>query len=185
MFGPSGCGKSHLLSALAHQVQESAVNCFSLDMGIAVHMSPQLLSFDLPQVTLLDNIDALTGRAEWELALFGVFNRWVDAGQGLLVMTGSSSFDVLKFSRPDLNTRLGSGIVAQLQNLDELGCVEALTVHARERGIVFSAQAASFLVRHSNRDMHALMHLLDKLDVASLEAKHEVTVPFIKKILSL
>lgn len=185
VFGQSGCGKSHLLSALAHLVDSPSANCFFLDLKIAVRLSPQILSFDLPQVTLLDNIDAVAGSDEWELALFGVFNRWIDSGRGLLVMTASASFDVLRFNRHDLNTRLGSGIVCQLQNLDEKGCAEALKIRARERGIVFSPQAASFLVRHSNRDMHALMHLLDELDVASLEAKHEVTVPFIKKILRL
>ncbi len=186
IFGPHGCGKSHLINALSDYASESHGAPFVLDLSLAHELSPEFLSLPvLPGITLLDNVDAIAGDEAWELALFGFFNRWYDQRPGMLAVTAAISFDRIPFSRSDLNTRMGSGISCPLKILDEASSIEALQLRARVRGFTLPPQTAPFLINHFNRDMRGLMQIFDRLDLASLEERHTLTVPFVKKILGI
>lgn len=179
--GPHGCGKSHLLSAISQQVD----GAFCVDLSLAQDFSPEFIDITLPKVTLLDNVDAIAGKEEWELAVFSLFNRWYDSQKGTLIISSTPTFDRIPFARHDLNTRLGSGISINLEPLDEVECLEALKRRAKSRGFNLPENAAVFLVRHCKRDMKELIAVLDRLDNAQLEEMRNITVPFIKKVLGL
>ena len=72
-----------------------------------------------------------------------------------------------------------------LDFLDEKSCCDALQIRAKKRGFIIPEKVAAFLVKHSNRDMDSLVKILDRLDEASLSEQHELTVPFVKKVLSI
>lgn len=186
VFGVHGCGKSHLLGALHRELQQQGRYVFFLDLAEAAALSPELLeAAGEPAAALLDNVDAVAGNADWELALFAFFNRWYDLRRGLLVMSSTPSFDVIPFNRADLNSRLGSGVVFPLEPLDEEGCAEALRRRAAGRGFCLPGSTSFYLVRHCGRSMPGLVKILDMLDEAQLRCGHELTVPFVKKILKL
>ncbi len=185
VFGPHGCGKTHLLTALFRSVKLPPSQVFFLDLTLAKALSPLLLGIEVPQLMILDNVDALSGDSQWELALFGLFNRWVDSRQGLLVASAACSPDRLPFAMPDLITRFENGVSCPLEPLSEEDCQQALMLKAKLRGFKMPSRVAAYLVRHLNRDMTRLTATLDRLDQATLEAQHELTVPFVKKILHL
>ncbi len=185
VFGPHGCGKTHLLNALCQNVRYPAGNCFYLDLHLGMLLSPQLLNIVLPPFIAIDNVDFAAGNSDWELALFDIYNRWYDKRSGVLVMSGSSSYDKIPFERVDLNTRLGSGVILSLNYLNEEQCVEALKKRALGRAFLLPDATASFLVRHFNRDMNNLVAILDCLDRAQFTERHPLTIPFVKKILKI
>ena len=46
-----------------------------------------------------------------------------------------------------------------------------------------SDEILTYLLTHARRDMASLMHLLDALDLASLQAKRALTLPFVRDVL--
>ncbi|MGN0902623.1 MAG: DnaA ATPase domain-containing protein [Succinivibrio sp.] len=185
LFGPKGCGKTHILNALYLEDCKRGGQCLFLDMADAVKIGPFILEVELPDAVLLDNIDVIAGNDAFEEAVFALFNRWYDKRQGVLVMSSSSSFDEIGFVKKDLTTRLSSGITCPLNYLNDEGCIEALRLKAEQRGFAFPEATAAFLVRHCNHDMLSLVEILNKLDDAQIEHSHELTVPFVKKVLSI
>lgn len=185
LFGPHGCGKTHLLNALFQTRSAKLNNCFFLDLNVARNIGAFALEINLPKIVILDNVDSIAGDEGFELALFALFNRWYDSRQGTLIMSSSQSFDTIAYAKRDLNTRMSSGVMMQMEYLTENDCVEALKIRAKERGFNLPDNTASFLVRHCNHDMRSLVKLLDTLDKAQLEHSHELTIPFVKMVLSM
>lgn len=185
IFGPEGVGKSHLLTALFREVKNPTQNVFFIDLNLVKDISPLLLSVEPYPITILDNIEAIAGDEEWELALFGLFNRWVDKGEGTFIASSKTSADLIPFLRKDLNTRFENGVSLPFDFLDESSCRQALQIRAKKRGFTIPDNVAAFLVKHSQRDMRYLVKILDSLDEASLSEQHELTIPFVKKVLKL
>ena len=185
VFGPQHVGKSHLLNALFREIKEPSANAFFVDLRLVKDISPLLLSVEPYPVIILDNIDAIAGDSDWELALFGLYNRWIDKGEGTFIASARTSADLIPFLRKDLNTRFENGVSLPLDFLDEKSCCDALQIRAKKRGFIIPEKVAAFLVKHSNRDMDSLVKILDRLDEASLSEQHELTVPFVKKVLSI
>lgn len=185
VFGPQGCGKTLLLNALFGEINDPAHLVFYVDMSCVRALSPMLLAMDPPPITMLDNIDAIAGDDDWEMALFGYYNRYLDGKAGVMITTASVSPDLIPFNRRDLNTRFANGVTFAMQRLRTDDCIRALQVKAKIRGFELGQKTAAYLVRHVNEDMPSLMALLDRLDAASLEERHELTIPFVKKILKL
>lgn len=185
IVGPYGCGKTHLLTALFHSIKIPQNNAFFLDLNFVKNVSPKLISDEPRNIMLLDNIDAVAGDSDLELALFALFNRWVDRRHGCFIATASCTADKIPFIRKDLNTRFANGVSLFLNRLDDQKCADAIYKKAAIRGINLDIKTCSYLVKQTNRDMPSLVHILDKLDKASLQAKHEITIPFIKKVLNI
>ncbi|MDD7023097.1 MAG: DnaA/Hda family protein [Aeromonadales bacterium] len=177
--GPHGCGKSHLLNAIACENPGT----FSIDLALARDFSPQFLDVELPGCAVLDNVDAIAGDGVWEMALFGLFNRWYDGRRGALFMSSTSSADRIPFARHDLNTRLMSGVTVPLAPLSDEDSAKALGLKAAARGITLPEQSCAYLVRSYGRDLRKLSGILDKLDCAQLERSHALSIPFIKSAL--
>lgn len=183
VFGPAACGKTHLLTALFRDCRRPSHEIFFIDLKAARGLSPALLNVEVPPVLLLDNVDALCGSNDWELALFAMFNRWVDRHSGILIASATSSADRIPYDMHDLNTRFEHGIALPLQRLTERECQEALILKAHLRGFKMPKRVAAYLVRNLNRDMGRLTAVLNLLDEETLREQHELTVPFVKKIL--
>ena len=185
VFGPSGCGKTHLLKALFQKYNANLSDCLMLDCNLLKQLGAMALEVNIPKVVLLDNVDIIAGDEDLELGLFGFFNRWYDKGTGTLIMASKKSFDQIGFIKKDLNTRLSSGVSLSLDYLNEEECVEALLKRSKARFVNLPKRTVEFLVRHCNHDMRSLLKVMDKLENAQIEHTHELTIPFVKKILNL
>ncbi|MGD8709345.1 MAG: DnaA regulatory inactivator Hda [Ectothiorhodospiraceae bacterium] len=183
LYGPDGVGKSHLLQAACSRATEAGRTAVYLPLADMSDWSPELLD-GLENVSLvaLDDVGSLSARRDWQEALFYLFNRLRDAG-GQMVVADRQRPDGLGFSLADLVSRLQWGLVFRLRELDDDGRLEALRRRAHGRGLELPDETARYLLAHYPRQTRYLFGLLEELDVASLQAKRRLTIPFIKSVL--
>jgi DnaA-homolog protein len=183
LWGNLGYGKSHLLRACCQEAFNLDVSSFYLDLSDSVSIKPELLAgLEGFEVVCLDNIDALAGREDWELAFFNFFNQHRDRNHRL-ILSASCSASALAFTLADLQTRLNWGLCLKIQALDDNDKIAALTHKAQHMGFDIAPHVARFLLTHYDRNLPSLWLVLDKLDWASLAAKRKLTIPFLKQIL--
>ena len=183
LWGAAGVGKSHLLQAACQQAAESQRAVAYLPMTELLDLSPGIFE-GLEQMSLvcLDDAQLITGKPEWDEALFHFYNRMRDAGGSLLVMADVAP-SALAVTLPDLRSRLLWGPVLQLAELDDAGKISALQLRANGRGFELPDDVAQFLIRRSARDMPSLFALLDRLDEASLVQQRKLTIPFVRNLI--
>ncbi len=130
----------------------------------------------------MDDVDQTAGHAQWESALFHLYNR-LQGRRGQLIMTANAAPTGLAISLADLQSRLCWGWVFQLHMLNDEEKKLALQLRARSRGLEMSNDVCDYLLRYFPRDTQALFGLLDQLDVASLVEQRCLTVPFVRSVL--
>lgn len=176
LWGEAGSGRSHLLQACvraAADAQRSAV--------YAQGSVPRMASEGLAEVVAVDDVERLDDAAQIEL--FDLYNRMRDSG-GMLLVSGTQAPLHLGL-RDDLRTRLGWGLVYQVQGLSDEEKSQALAQHAQSRGFLLPPEVTQYLLRHGRRDLPSLMAALDALDEHSLRLHRAPSVPLLKKILNI
>jgi len=183
LWGGHGTGKTHLLQAVCHLDVAQAQPLAYLPLREVAALSPEVLEgIETLPLVIVDDIDAVAGRADWETGLFHLYNR-VREHNGRLLMAGSHSPAAVGIVLADLRSRLAGGIVLHLHALNDQEKAEALRLQARQRGMEMPEEVAAYLLRRCPRDMTALFKLLDVLDQASLAAQRKLTIPFVKEVL--
>jgi DnaA-homolog protein len=166
LWGVSGSGKTHCLQAVSIQLQQSIL----VANKFQPISTPILLIDDVQQFADIEQI-----------ALFNAINeRAIIANSGVIVSGNTAPRDLPL--RPELTSRLGSGLVFQLHALTDEEKVDALKTHALARGFALRDEVTNYLIRHSRRDMASLIAMLDALDHYSLETGREITLPLLKQM---
>jgi DnaA family protein len=179
LHGIEGAGKSHLLQAICAAVPGAAYLPLRQLRDVGAGTLEGLAALPLVAV---DDPESIAGQADWERQLFSLYNECVAAGTRLAVAAGVPAVD-LPLALADLRSRLAAMPHFALKPLDESQQREALKARAAARGIQLPEESLQFLQRRFARDMGSLYGLLEKLDVASLEAQRPLTVPFIRSVL--
>lgn len=183
LWGALGSGRSHLLQAACHRMAEVDGLAMYLPLDQVTEHGPALLDgmeqFDL---LCLDQLDVLAGRADWEEALFHLYNRLRER-DGRLLLAASAAPRALPFGLPDLASRLGWGLVFQLQPLDDEDKQNMLKLRAELRGLQLPDEVARYILSRGARGMVELFAALEQLDQASLQAQHRLTIPFVKRVM--
>ena len=156
LWGPGGSGKTHLLRAFSAA-------------GAAAGL----------EVATADDADRLGEAAQ--VALFDQCNRLRASGGALAASAGAPPARLAL--RPDLRSRLASGIVLQLHPLSDADKAAALAARAARLGMALDAELIAYLLTHFDRDMGTQIAMLDALDRFSLQRKRAVTLPLLKEAL--
>jgi DnaA family protein len=183
LWGGAGVGRSHLLQAACLQLEQLDQQAVYLPLAALVEHGPALLEgLEHCALVCLDDLDAVAGRADWEEALFHLFNRLRDAGQRLL-LSASAAPRELQLQLADLQSRLSQALVFQLRELAADDKLHALQLRASRRGLQLPDEVAAFILNRGSRSMNGLFELLEQLDQASLQAQRKLTIPFLKETL--
>ncbi len=169
LWGEGGCGKSHLLQAAVRQAKAAGRTA---RYAQAVPAKPA-------QVVAVDDIELLDDAGQ--IALFELYNRQREKG-GVLLVSGAAAPAHLKV-RDDLRTRLGWGLVYQVQALNDLEKAHALEQHAKARGFELPHEVTQYLLHHGRRDLPSLLAVLDALDAHCLRRQRAPSVPLLKEVL--
>ncbi|MCL4134171.1 UNVERIFIED_CONTAM: hypothetical protein GTU68_014573 [Idotea baltica] len=184
-WGDAASGKTHLtLAVVEHAQRHYGKRCLYLPLAQLVEQaSPAVFeSLEKQALICLDELEAIEGRPEWEEALFHCFNRLQDAECQLLIASRHNPA-TLSIKLPDLQSRLASGLVYQLDNLNDNAKQQVLIVQSHARGLDMTMEVAQYILRHYSRDLIALMTFLALLDKASMAAQRRLTIPFVKQVL--
>lgn len=186
LWGAPGCGLTHLLQAACHQAQEMNMSVQYLPLRDLAGYAPEELFVGLDELDLvcLDCLPAIAGRADWEIAIFNLYNRLRDSGGRLLVAAEHSPRE-LAVSLEDLRSRLQWGITYQVQSLSDIEKQQALQLRARARGLELNDEVAQYIIQRLPRDTNELFWQLQRLDHASLAEQRKLTIPFVKKVLAI
>lgn len=183
--GAKNTGKSHLLYASCVKAQDLGLSNVLLPLEQLISMKPQLLDgiedYDL---VCIDNIEVIAGIEQWQNALFYLFNL-LDGADKRLIIASAANPNQLQLTLPDLISRLDWGIRFPTKALSDEEKLAALQMRAKLRGLTLSTDAGRFLLSRTNRDIRALMQVLDRLDQASMAMQRKLTIPFIKSVLLL
>jgi DnaA family protein len=132
----------------------------------------------------LDDVELLAGQAEWEQALFHLYNELLLSKRGFVCAMHCSPSE-LDIQLPDLRSRLLSAPTFHLFPLSDDGKAEALVQRASNAGMNLPEEVIHYLLTRVSRDPSELFSLLDKIEEASLSQHRKVTIPFIKEELEL
>lgn len=186
LWGRSGVGLTHLLQAAGHRAQDAGQAIQYLPLREVVGFAPEALLDGLDQLDYLclDGLEAVAGKPDWEEALFHLFNRLRDNGGRLLAAAVQGPRE-LPIELPDLSSRLQWGMICQVHPLSDEQKQLALRHRARARGLELNEEVAHYILQRVPRDMNELFCYLQRLDHASLAEQRKLTIPFVKKVLSL
>lgn len=164
VWGPAHSGKSFLLNAWARACRERGLSVGDLAQPAQVIV-----------VDAADNWDNAQ-----QLAAFARYNLCREVG-GLWIAAGRTPPAELPLLA-DLRTRLGWGLVFQIQPLNDAEKRAALTQHARDLGFELEPQVADYLLNHYPRDLGNLLRVLEALDRFSLETQRPITLPLLRQL---
>ena len=168
-WGGASSGKSHL--AHSFPVARNASEFFAENAGILPETATHFVVDDVHSID-----------EEHQIGVFNLINL-INASSinHVLIATGNAAPRDLAIRR-DLASRLGQGLVFKLTPLSDDEKFEALRAHARTRGFGLREEVVAYLLRHSRRDMAALIGFLDALDKYSLETGREITLPLLREM---
>ena len=182
--GASGTGKTHLAIALCAEADKLGRRAVYLPLrGIAGRLRDAAEGLDAHDLVAIDDVEAVVGDRDAEVALFDLHNRLHDAGRAVFY-TAPAAPDQLDIGLPDLRSRLGQCVRVPLPALDDAGRHDLLRLRAERRGLQVDAATIDWLLRRVDRDLLALTALLDRLDHASLASQRRLTVPFVRQVLA-
>jgi DnaA family protein len=183
LCGAAGTGKTHLLQAAFVRLSERGSPASYLPLARCAALGAGLLAgLERQDAVFLDDLEAVTGDAAWEGALFTLHNEMQEHG-GRLVVAARQPPARVPIVLPDLASRLAAATVHTIQPLPESEQAEALLARAAARGLEVPAETLTYLLRHAPRDFGALCRLLDQLDSASLATHRRLTVPLAREVL--
>lgn len=181
--GDQDTGKSHLLQAVCHHAELSQRPAVCVSMEELLPFGPDALDgLEHNYVVCIDDLDRVAGRADWEEAVFHLYNRVSDQG-GQLVISLSDLPAQLPFVLPDLISRLRHGLLVQMGINRDDDRMRILMARAERRGLVMSEDVAAFILKRAPRRLADLLAALDQLDDNSLKAQRRLTIPFVKSVM--
>lgn len=176
LWGPAGSGKSHLLQAVARSAELNGERVG----GFSPRDSLPWTFDESWRAIVLDDCDGFS-----EAQQHAAFALFVEAStHGLPVVAAGSVPPVDLPVRDDLRTRLGWGLVFQLESLSEAEVRAVLRREADRRGVFLSDEVMGYLLTRFARDLGFLMKLLGRLDTFALANQRAITVPLLKQMLA-
>ena len=183
IHGQRGSGCTYLLQCCCQLAQSKGLSAIYLPLEEVVELSVDVFnsleSFDL---VCIDQMQVTAGRADWEEALFHLFNRIRTQGHRL-VIAATDRPDELGLELPDLRSPLNWGLVLQIRALRDEHKLDALKAQAKATGLNVSNEVLIYLMNRGERSLSQLFQLMEALDKASLTEKRRVTIPFAKQVL--
>jgi len=182
LWGSEGCGRTHLLQACCAEF--AGAGSVYLPLSELHTADPFELLSDLESyaIVALDDVDMVFAKADWERALFDLFNRCLGADT-ILIMSAALAAAHADVVLPDLQSRLVSGLSLSLQPPDDDEKAQILIDRARSRGMQLTDAIATFILNRAGRDLKDLLALLDEIDRRSLRDQRRLTIPFVRQVL--
>lgn len=183
LWGGRESGKTHLLQACVNEAHRHAFRTAYLPVGPGSELEPVAVENmgDL-DVVCVDEIDTIAGCAEWERALFALYEGVRQRGSRLILAAEKPPLHCA-FALPDLVSRFSSAATFRIQPLSDDDKIKAMQLRARRRGLELPDEVAHFLFTRVARGNRFLFEMLERLDKKALVEQKRLTIPFLKSFL--
>lgn len=176
-------GHTHILQSLDQLARQETIK--SVYLSCKHLQNPELLITDLDkhyQLVLIDHLELCCANPLAERALFGLFNN-IWSQNKLLVLACHTVFNKLTFRLADLKTRVQSGLIWQLQPLDDAQQKELLQKRIMRYGLNAKPKLIDYLWQRIPRDESLQVMIIDKLITLALQTKQKPNIDLAKKVL--
>jgi DnaA-homolog protein len=180
IWGPEGCGKTHLLKALASNAQENEISACFLESGSTLWSYLDYGNMLVHKIYFVDNVDHLSDNEQ--KAFFRLLIEAKEDENILIIATGTKSIAGLAL-RSDISSRLSSGLNFELHTLQDEEKIKALEEYAKAKSLNVPPEIFTWLLENFHRDMPSLIHVVEALDLYSLQNKRSITLPLVKDLL--
>ena len=178
LIGDKYSGKSHLCNALADYTNNPML--FLNDTNISNY---EISSLDQYELLIVDNIDLIISNSSLEEKIFTIINEMILLKKKICI-TSTSILQNIKFRLPDLLSGLKSDQIINITELSDEDKIKVLQKNASERGWLLKSNVCDYIINHYKRDLFFLCGCIKYIDTTSLSLKKNITIPFIKKIMS-
>ena len=169
LVGPAASGKSHLSDIWSRQA--GALTIKELADGTA----------PVDKNIVLDNLDASD---TWnEEALFHLVNRTAD-GTAAVLVTSETPVAAMRWSLPDLSSRMRAVSVATLDAPDDALLCSLLEKYFADRQLAVARQVIDYVVSRMERSFVAVQTIAAAMDRRSLAERRDLTLPLAREIMA-
>ncbi|NKI16308.1 DnaA regulatory inactivator Hda [Spongiibacter sp. KMU-166] len=178
-------GRRHLLQACCHLAVSNEKLARYIPLEEVIHFPAEAVLEGVEALDLLclDDLGAVAGKADWEVALFNVYNRCLSSGT-FLVLAAVQAPQSMDVGLADLRSRLQGFSRYRLVEMTESERIKALQHRALERGLGLNDAVAEYIYRRCQRDFSSLFEVLNELDRHSLVQRRKLTIPFVREVMS-
>ena len=180
IYGTSGQGKTHILQGAVLKALEMDKNAVYIDCSES--FPEHILDLvDQTDFISFDNVHLIS--SENQEVFFDLYNRARQTQIFILVSGDSlpSDLEVMK----DIKTRLSLAAVYKLEELDDELIMSVIDSQMSQRNLSVNSNVYEYLFKNYSRDLKVLLSTLNDLDMASLQSKKPISIPFVKKFLEL
>ena len=183
LYGIKKTGKTYLLQSLCNYYADK--NKLSLFIPLAEVTSLETSIFDSIEsmdIICIDDLDAIKGFPEWEIALFNLINNSLISGCRLVFGTSQNPASI-NFSLSDLDSRIRKINSTEVFPINNENLHKAIKKISQFRSIRLGDKELNYLITYTERSIDSLINILNKLDDLSIEQKRKITIPLIKEII--
>jgi DnaA-homolog protein len=182
LAGPAGSGRTHLLIAACARADAGGRSAQYLPLRRRrEEVARALRTLGGSDLVALDDLDAISGDAAAEHALFDLYNR-MRADRVTMLFAAAAAPGQIGIALPDLASRLSACAQATLKPLSADDRREVLRQRAQARGLILDAGVLDWLLARRQRDLASLTALLERIDREALAAQRRITIPFLRQL---
>ncbi|WGZ92930.1 MAG: DnaA regulatory inactivator Hda [Candidatus Thiothrix putei] len=183
LWGEAQAGKSHLLQAYCERYYQRGLMAAYVPLGSCAQYGIRVLAgVEGKHLVAVDELDAVIGQRDWEVALMNLINS-CRANHQPLIMAARMNPREMTCVLPDFSSRLLWGADYRVYPVQGAQCLQAMAWRAHQRGFELSEQVMKYIERHYPQNMTTLMAVLDRLDTASLTKGRKITREFIREVM--
>ncbi len=184
VWGNTDSGKTHLAQALCHQFDSQDFSVAYIPLTNSL-LSPEILNgIGEMNLVCLDDLDSIVGQANWEEALFDLYNLVKQLNNRLVIFSQYPPSE-LTLNLADLLSRFMAMEVYKINSLNEQQKQHFLQQRAQNRGLVINDDVAKFILSRQSRSLTDLIQSIEKIDEVSIAKQRKVTIPLVKEIFKL
>jgi chromosomal replication initiator protein len=193
IYSQAGVGKTHLLHSIGHHLLSNnpsfSVKCLSADAFTSEFTyaikNRRLQEFRAGycnmDLLLFDDIQMLGGKKRTQMEFLYIFNR-LHASNSQIVITGDRQPAELRLFNPQLKSRLGWGLLAEIQAPDQQAKLEMIKKWAGKNHLPIPEDVIFFLAK-SHKDIKTLYRLLVKIGTYASLSKGEIKISTIRSLM--
>ncbi len=171
IYGEKFCGKSHLSEIFKKKYKAVIIKSDEINNDF-------LKKIRFHENIILDNLEYVNN----EEILYSLFN-FVEQFNKYLIINSINPLNSLKFSLPDLNSRLKNCIFAKVEKPDDDMIFALVLKHFSDRQIKIEKKIIEYITKRIERSYGKIFDFIYKVDQFSLINKKPIDYKSIKKIL--